>query len=186
MSRLVTPTLALIIAGGLAGGIALARPSSSAEGADQPPAVAVTDDTSGRAAADGATESDDPSYRTGTRTGNRGGTPPADAAGSPAPADDGSAAADGGSATGGSVAGGSVAIEDFAFTAPQSVAPGAPIQVTNLDGAAHTLTFRSGGVDTGTLTGGESVTVEAPTTPGSYDFFCSIHPSMEGQINVAS
>ena len=79
-----------------------------------------------------------------------------------------------------------MAIEDFAFTGPQSVAPGASIQVTNFDDAAHTLTFRSGDIDTGhrrrTV---QTATVAAPSAPGTYDFFCSIHPSMEGRITVA-
>ncbi len=185
MTRLFTPTLALIIAGGLAGGIALARPASSGDGADQAAAATVPADEAS-AGTDGATSADDPGYRTGTRTGNRGGTPPAaddSGSGSPAPPADGSESE---GADGGNVAGVTVSIEDFTFAGPQSVAPGAPIEVTNLDAAAHTLTFRSGEVDTGSLSNGATATVEAPTTPGTYDFFCSIHPSMEGQITVAS
>lgn len=160
MQRALTPTLALIVAGGLAAGIALARPADTTTN----PAPAAT----AAPAADTAAPADT-GYRQGTReAGARGGesSTPAAPAAPAAPA--------------------TVTIEGFAFGGPDTVAPGAAITVTNLDGAPHTLTFRNGEVDTGTLEANTSTTVTAPLAPGTYEFFCQIHPSMQGRITVAA
>ncbi len=160
MNRIMTPTLALILAGGLAAGIGLARPSNTTPDAERATAVEQAPATS-----------DGSSRRQGTRTASRGGPPPEEAVAEP-------------SALAVPEPEAAITIEDFAFAAPQSVAAGADVAVNNLDSAAHTMTFRSGGIDTGTLTGGSSTTVQAPATAGTYDFFCAIHPSMEGRITV--
>ena len=176
MQRLLTPTLALIVAGGLAAGIALARPASS------DPAPAAAPAPAAGAAPEGG---DDTDYRTGGRANGR-------TAGDRA---DGDRADGGGDASGGRAGGdgapaavapsaATVTIEGFAFDGPAAVAPGATIEVTNLDGAPHTLTFRSGEVDTDTIGQGQTAVVTAPLAPGSYEFFCRIHPSMAGRIDV--
>lgn len=79
-----------------------------------------------------------------------------------------------------------IAIEGFAFTPGVTVAAGSPISVSNADGAPHTLTSNDGSFDTGTINGGGSATLTAPTEPGTYAFFCAIHPSMTGTFTVSS
>jgi plastocyanin len=78
-----------------------------------------------------------------------------------------------------------IVIDQFAFAGTMTVAPGQTVVVNNIDGAQHTLTSSDGLFDTGTLdaTTGTGSFV-APTEPGTYAFFCSIHPSMTGTITV--
>ncbi len=160
MQRSLTPTLAIILAGGLAAGIALARPGSG-DGAGGDGYSLATPAAAAEAPSD-APADPDTGYRRGGRTAG-------DSAAPAAPAEQAQAA---------------ITIEGFAFDGPESVPAGTAITVTNLDGAPHTLTFRQAGIDTGTLDGGASATVTAPTEPGTYDFFCTIHPSMEGRIVI--
>jgi plastocyanin len=162
MDRKFTLTLALILAGGLAAGIALARPGDNDVAAGQAVGAAEAA-VDGRAPASRAT---------------RGGVDDAYAGDQPADADAGAEPA------AGAVQVAAFEIRDFAFSGPATVAPGAQLTVTNADTAPHTLTFRSGGVDTGTLDGGASTTIVAPTEPGTYEFFCAIHPSMVGSVTV--
>jgi plastocyanin len=75
-------------------------------------------------------------------------------------------------------------IEGFDFGEPITVAVGQTVVVTNLDGAPHTFTDRGGAFDSGSIgTGGGTFEV-AIDTPGTYEFFCSIHPSMTGSLTV--
>ncbi len=76
-------------------------------------------------------------------------------------------------------------IADFAFDGQLTVSPGQVIEVTNLDGAPHTLSANDGSFDTGVLEGGETAQIVAPTTPGTYSFICRIHPSMTAELTVA-
>ncbi len=78
-----------------------------------------------------------------------------------------------------------IEIAGFAFGDPLTVAPGSLIEVTNSDGAPHTVTATDGAFDTGNLGGGQAGAITAPTEPGTYAFFCSIHPSMQGTLTVA-
>lgn len=162
--------LALILAGGLAAGLGLARPASTDAGAT----VAAGDAAPAATASDQNGNPDD-AYRQGNRqAGERQGAQPA------APAD-GAAQATG---EAGQTANATITIEGFAFRGPAVVAPGTTLTVTNADGAPHTLTFRNGEGDTGTIEGGGTATLTAPTEPGTYAFFCAIHPSMEGEIQI--
>ncbi len=77
-----------------------------------------------------------------------------------------------------------VTIEGFDFSGAATVAPGGVIEVTNLDSAPHTLTADDGSFDTGNLGQNEVGAITAPTAPGTYTFFCAIHPSMTGSITV--
>ncbi len=140
MQRALTPTLALVIAGGLAAGIALARPPAPEVVEVEAPSTTVT----GRGFLSGAAT--DPSLQ---------------------------AAAEG-----------AIEIAGFAFSAAPAVAPGAAITVTNNDGAAHTVTAETGSFDTGTVAGGSATSLSAPARPGTYQFFCTIHPSMRGELVV--
>ncbi|WP_240134750.1 cupredoxin domain-containing protein [Streptomyces sp. MUM 178J] len=80
-----------------------------------------------------------------------------------------------------------ITIRDFAFTPPTlTVSPGATVTVVNQDSASHTVTATDGeSFDTGEIAGGRSATFTAPDTPGTYPFFCSIHPRMTGTLTVA-
>ncbi|MFV1990550.1 MAG: cupredoxin domain-containing protein [Acidimicrobiales bacterium] len=75
-------------------------------------------------------------------------------------------------------------IEGFAFDTPISVEAGAVVRVTNADGVGHTLTAVDSEFDTGTIGGGSDGVISAPTEPGTYQFFCEIHPSMRGELVV--
>jgi plastocyanin len=90
----------------------------------------------------------------------------------PAPA---SAAAGAASAT--------VVIKNFTFS-NATVKPGAAVTVTNRDGVSHTVTANANAFNTGPVKAGASVTLRAPTKPGTYTFFCAIHPDMKGTLLV--
>lgn len=152
-------TLGICLGAGLAAGIGLARPGLLVESAAAPAPVA--------AAPAGAT--------TGTPTAPGYGRPATSAPASGAPAPAGAAP----------VAAAPVTIQDFAFAGGGTVAPGAAVQVVNADSVAHTLTAEDRSFDTGTLDSGGRATITAPTAPGTYRFFCTIHPSMKGTLTVA-
>jgi len=160
--------LAIIMASGLAAGLGLARPATSnpiQSGAGQTPAPA----------AQPAPDSDD-TYRSGNRTAGRRGAEASAPAAAPDPAPvDGDAEADVAAA---------IAIEGFAYDGATSVAAGSSVTVTNRDGVAHTLSLRSGEADTGTIDGGATATLRLPTAPGTYAYFCRIHPAMAGEIEI--
>jgi len=65
------------------------------------------------------------------------------------------------------------------------VTPGTVVKWTNEDGAPHTATAEDDTFDTGRLDKGESGEI-AFDTPGTYDYICTYHPYMEGQIVVSS
>lgn len=71
-------------------------------------------------------------------------------------------------------------IEGFAFV-DATVAAGGDVLVENRDSALHTVTGERFDVDVG---GGEQVTFTAPEEPGTYDFVCSVHPTMTGTLTV--
>jgi|GEM_PF-1111951 len=79
-----------------------------------------------------------------------------------------------------------VRIEDFAFGGTTTVSAGEQITVSNIDGAPHTMTGNDGSFDTGVLDGGSSATLTMPNAPGTYQYFCSLHPSMVSTITVQS
>ena len=80
----------------------------------------------------------------------------------------------------------SAAIKGFAF-APQSIKAkvGEKITWTNDDAAPHTVTAKSGGeLDSGTIAQGASFSF-TPSKAGTISYFCEIHPSMVGTIEVS-
>ncbi len=77
-----------------------------------------------------------------------------------------------------------IAISGFDFGAPITAQANQTIQVSNNDGVAHTLTADDGSFDTGTIGGGAIGTADGPATPGTYQYFCAIHPSMRGSLTV--
>jgi plastocyanin len=77
-----------------------------------------------------------------------------------------------------------VRIAGFAFgPAMIQVAPGAPVTWTNADAAPHTTTGEDGAWDSGTLAPGASFSVTF-STPGTYEYACTIHPFMRGTVVV--
>ena len=78
--------------------------------------------------------------------------------------------------------GGTVKMAGLTF-APEAltVARGATVVFDNDDTAPHTVTARSGGVDSGVLDPGKQFSLAV--TDG-FDYFCSIHPSMTAKIAV--
>jgi plastocyanin len=99
-----------------------------------------------------------------------------------------------GAATAAAVASGSsemkVSIRNFAFVpATFAVAPGEKIVVTNHDSVTHTFTANPGSTPRGTFNSGDiapgmTVVVTAPSKPGTYGFYCQIHPFMTGTLTV--
>ena len=75
-------------------------------------------------------------------------------------------------------------IVDFAFSGATDATPGQPIAITNSDTAPHTLTSVDGAFDTGLIDGGGAAGFAAPTQPGTYAYFCALHPSMTGTLVV--
>jgi plastocyanin len=82
----------------------------------------------------------------------------------------------------GAAAGGTVKMAGLAFApAGLTVAKGATVVFDNDDTAPHTVTARSGGVDSGVLDPGKQFRL---TATESFDYFCQIHPSMTARIAV--
>jgi plastocyanin len=77
-----------------------------------------------------------------------------------------------------------IMIQNFAYKAPASVAPGATVSVMNMDGEAHTVTADTGSAFGVTVPPGKTVTLTAPTAPGSYAFHCEYHANMHGTLVV--
>lgn len=79
-----------------------------------------------------------------------------------------------------------VEIKSFAF-APGSltVKKGDKITFTNKDSAPHTATSVGTGWDSGNLSKNQSFTLDTGTlAAGTYQYICSIHPSMKGTLVV--
>lgn len=78
--------------------------------------------------------------------------------------------------------GAAVGVAGFAFTPAELHVPvGTAVAWTNRDPAPHTAT--GDGFDTGTLEQGATGTVTFDTV-GTFDYVCSIHPSMRGRVVV--
>ena len=86
-------------------------------------------------------------------------------------------------ASGGS-AGATITIAGFAFGQAMTVEPGATVEVVNSDAAPHNLTASDGSFETPDLKQDEKATFTAPTTPGRYEFTCTLHPEMTGTLIV--
>jgi plastocyanin len=80
-----------------------------------------------------------------------------------------------------------VDISNYAFNpATLTVPVGTTVTWTNEDTAPHTVTSKSGGpLNSPNLSKGDSWSFTF-TTPGSYEYFCAIHPDMVGKVIVTS
>jgi plastocyanin len=95
---------------------------------------------------------------------------------------EGAQPAEGAGPAAGAAAGGTVKMAGLAFApGTLTVAKGSTVVFDNDDTAPHTITARSGGVDSGVLDPGRQFSVSI--TDG-FEYFCSIHPSMTAKIAV--
>jgi YVTN family beta-propeller protein len=76
-------------------------------------------------------------------------------------------------------------IDRFAFEPTLAAAPGEAITWTNGDAVPHTVTSADRLWDSGNLATGDSYSVTLDV-PGSYPYFCSLHPYMRGMVVVAA
>ena len=82
------------------------------------------------------------------------------------------------------VATNAVAIQNFAFSpAIVTVKVGTTVTWTNRDQDAHTATAMSGGFHSPTLNAGQSYQYTF-TTPGRFEYLCTIHPFMTATVVV--
>ena len=78
--------------------------------------------------------------------------------------------------------GGTVKMAGLSFSpGTLTVARGTTVVFDNDDTAPHTVTARSGGVDSGVLDPGKQFSL---VVTDGFDYFCSIHPSMTAKIAV--
>ncbi len=77
-----------------------------------------------------------------------------------------------------------ITIQDFEFSDPDSVGPGAEVMVNNEDTTSHTVTAEGDGGFDVTIAGGETATFTAPSQPGSYPYVCNFHGDMTGTLVV--
>jgi plastocyanin len=79
-----------------------------------------------------------------------------------------------------------VEIVDFAYDPdPVTIQEGGKVTWINRDSASHTATAEDGSFDTGTLDEGK-LKSETFKDPGTYPYFCEIHPEMRGTVEVVS
>jgi plastocyanin len=77
-----------------------------------------------------------------------------------------------------------VEIVEFAYDPdPVTIEAGGKVIWINRDSAPHTATANDGSFDTETLEQGK-LKSESFKQPGSYPYFCEIHPSMRGTVEV--
>lgn len=65
------------------------------------------------------------------------------------------------------------------------IAAGSTVRWTNDDPVVHTVTARDGSFNSGVMRAGDEFSLVFET-PGSYDYFCAIHPGQAGSIIVAA
>jgi plastocyanin len=77
-----------------------------------------------------------------------------------------------------------VEIVNFAYGPdPVRVQAGGKVIWQNMDAAPHTATADDGSFDTGTLEQGK-LKSETFKEPGTYTYYCEIHPTMHGTVEV--
>jgi plastocyanin len=77
-----------------------------------------------------------------------------------------------------------VGIKDFSFApSPLTVAPGTTVTWTNHDEETHTITSTSGAFGSAGLSHEETFT-QTFARPGTYSYFCALHPQMKATVVV--
>jgi plastocyanin len=83
-------------------------------------------------------------------------------------------------------AGADVSLIDRTFQpASVEVSAGGSVTWTNADTERHTVTALDGTFDSGIMAEGATFSATLDT-PGTYDYFCAIHPEMRGSVTVAT
>lgn len=78
-----------------------------------------------------------------------------------------------------------VSIEDFGYRPATIMIPvGTTVRWTNNDPVQHTVTDSKGAFDSGILEPGQSFERNFDV-PGTFSYFCTIHPQMQGTVIVA-
>jgi len=86
----------------------------------------------------------------------------------------------------GSATGARVSIVNFAFApTPLKIAAGQSVTWSNDDGAPHGLAYKDGAAGVDPLLPGKTFT-RTFDKPGVYDYVCSVHPYMQGQVVVSA
>ncbi|HEV2583260.1 MAG TPA: cupredoxin family copper-binding protein [Ktedonobacteraceae bacterium] len=77
-------------------------------------------------------------------------------------------------------------MQNFAYQyANMQVKVGTTVTWTNHDSAPHSVTFKNGMKDSGLLYQGQSFSYTF-NTPGTYQYYCTIHPYMGATVTVVS
>jgi plastocyanin len=91
----------------------------------------------------------------------------------------------GGAATDQTAALPTLTVEGRAFGQTPSVGPGETFNIVNKDASRHTFTSADGSWEEVELLADSTVVFTTPAAPGSYVFFCAVHPtSMGGTLTV--
>jgi len=77
-------------------------------------------------------------------------------------------------------------MQNFAYqVANIQVRAGTTVTWTNQDNVPHSITFKNGMKDSGLLSQGQSFSYTF-NTPGTYQYYCSVHPYMVATVTVVS
>lgn len=78
-----------------------------------------------------------------------------------------------------------IGIDNFAFApSPLTVKAGTTIKWINKDDVPHLIVSTQGKFKPSTVLDTDQVFSVALNQPGTYDYFCSLHPMMQGKIIV--
>ncbi len=79
-----------------------------------------------------------------------------------------------------------VTIQNLTYQpATLQVRVGTTVTWTNQDNVSHSVTFRNGMKDSGLFAQGQSFSYTF-NTPGTYQYYCTVHPSMVATVIVTS
>jgi plastocyanin len=77
-----------------------------------------------------------------------------------------------------------VSLAGRAFTPPDLTVPvGSTVRWLNDDGEGHTVSTLDGSFESGILTVGSEF-AHTFSAPGTFEYFCAIHPEMQGTVTV--
>lgn len=77
-------------------------------------------------------------------------------------------------------------IQNFAYMpANMQVKVGTTVTWTNRDNVPHSITFKNGMKDSGLLAQGQSFSYTF-NTPGTYQYYCTVHPYMVATVTVVA
>jgi amicyanin len=77
-------------------------------------------------------------------------------------------------------------MQNFAFQPTNiQVKVGTTVTWTNQDNAPHSVTFKNGMKDSGLLSQGQSFSYTF-NTPGTYQYYCTVHPYMVATVTIVS